>query len=207
MEGITKLRRLRRSSWNSGERSSASPSTGAVVPCPTPLLSLRQGVGGVVPALRGCEHDTGRYLRLRLRLPARRTRGRPRRARARPPAPAARRPPPSPPRPPACAARAAPARRATAPRPAGLPRGRVAARPAAEEEIESISIQKHCTTGSGPPKGRIWRTPVMMPSTPMKRVSSPTRIAFSETKTIASARASAPQGARAAGRTARARWS
>ena len=52
-----------------------------------------------------------------------------------------------------------------------------------------MSSQKDCTTGSGPPNGRIWSAPVIMPSTPMKRVSRPTRIAFSAIRTSASASA------------------
>ncbi len=55
-----------------------------------------------------------------------------------------------------------------------------------------MSSQKHWTTGSGPPNGRTCSAPVMMPSTPMKRVSRPTRIAFSAIITSASASPSAP---------------
>ena len=63
--------------------------------------------------------------------------------------------------------------------------------------------QKACTTGSGPPIGRIWSAPVIMPSTPMKRVSRPTRIALSAIRTSASARASAPGRPRICANTAR----
>ena len=69
----------------------------------------------------------------------------------------------------------------------------------------SMISQKACTTGSGPPIGRICSAPVIMPSTPMKRVSRPTRIALSEISTIESASASAPGQARGSARRRRGR--
>ena len=146
-----------------------------------------------IPAWRGCERDGATCACAcasaraatdpRRRAPARAL-GR-RRA-------AARRPRRAPRPPPSCAARAARPRTATARPCRSATRAGCRSASGRGRGSQSISSQKHWTTGSGPPNGRICSTPVMMPSTPMKRVSRPTRIALSETNTIASASASAP---------------
>ena len=205
MHGMTKLRRLRTSSWNSGDRSIASQSIRAIcgvrMSTGSPLSMSYDGCRSDLPARRG---SVRRSAALALALARRAVAGdgagvdaagadrlglgldrlaalpRPR---------------------PSGAARAARRSSATA-RPAGPPRRRVAARPAAEEEdARASAARSDWTTGSGPPSGRTSSAPVMMPSTPMKRVSRPTRIALSEMSTSASA-SRARRAARAAGRTA-----
>ena len=70
----------------------------------------------------------------------------------------------------------------------------------------SANSQKHCTTGSGEPIGNTSSAPVIIPSTPMKRVSSPLRMAFSAVSTIPIASASRPGRLRSCAVTSRPLW-
>ena len=95
----------------------------------------------------------------------------------------------------ALVARATPARSATA-RPARFPGGRHAARASARRTATPARrARTHSTIGGWEPSwGMTKSTPTIMPRMPMKRVSSPTRMALSEMSTKASATAKAPTG-------------